>query len=85
MLVNVIFLSAFTFGCNSFRHLIGGKLDCFSCSTSAKARHGLWGKVSTLNGHHQLWAWVSLGSVWVTDLYIRLATAGVFTDPHHIF
>lgn len=85
MLVNVVFLSAFTFGCNSFRHLIGGKLDCFSCSTSAKNRHWLWGKVSILNGRHQLWAWVSLASVWITDLYIRLATAGVFTDPHHIF
>ncbi len=31
MVVNVCFLSAFTFGCNSLRHLVGGRLDCFSC------------------------------------------------------
>ncbi len=85
MVVNVVLLSAFTFGCNSFRHLIGGRLDCFTCSASARARHGAWKKVSVLNGHHQLYAWLSLISVGVTDLYIRLACAGVFTDPHHIF
>ena len=37
MFINVICLSAFTFGCNSWRHIIGGKLNCFSCSPSADA------------------------------------------------
>lgn len=85
MLLNVIFLSAFTFGCNSFRHLIGGKIDCFSCSAAGRTRHKAWQKVSLLNNRHQLWAWVSMFSVWATDLYIRLAAGGVFNDPHHIF
>jgi hypothetical protein len=85
MLLNVVMLSSFTFGCNSFRHLIGGKMNCFDCGTVAKTRHGLWKKVTTLNGNHQLFAWVSMYTVGLTDLYIRLASAGVFTDPHHIF
>jgi hypothetical protein len=85
MIVNVVLLSAFTFGCNSFRHLIGGRLDCFTCTAGARARHKAWQKVSILNGRHQLYAWVSMGTVWLTDLYIRLSSAGVFTDPHHIF
>jgi hypothetical protein len=85
MLVNVILLSGFTFGCNSFRHLIGGRLDCFTCSASARARHGAWQKVSILNRRHANWAWFSLFSVGLTDLYIRLASAGAFTDPHHVF
>jgi hypothetical protein len=85
MIVNVALLSAFTFGCNSFRHLIGGRLDCFTCTAGARARHKAWQKVSILNGRHQLYAWVSMGTVWLTDLYIRLSSAGVFTDPHHIF
>ncbi len=42
MLANVVLLSMFTFGCNSFRHLVGGKLDCFSCSAAARTRHKLW-------------------------------------------
>ena len=74
-------LSLFTFGCNSLRHLVGGKLDCFSCSTSARTRHTLWRGVSVLNGRHMQWAWISLGGVGLTDLYIRLASAGVFSDP----
>src|SRR5581483_7027217 len=31
MVANVILLSGFTLGCNSVRHLVGGRLDCFSC------------------------------------------------------
>ncbi len=50
MFINVICLSAFTFGCNSWRHIIGGKLNCFSCTTAAQTRHTAWKKVSILNG-----------------------------------
>jgi hypothetical protein len=85
MLVNVICLSGFTFGCNSFRHIIGGKMNCFSCSATARTRHKAWQKISILNGHHQFWAWISMFTVGLTDLYIRLAAGGVFNDPHHIF
>ncbi len=81
MLTNVILLAAFTFGCNSVRHLVGGRLDCFTCSAAARTRHRLWRGVSVLNGRHMQWAWISLGWVALTDLYIRLAAAGVFHDP----
>jgi hypothetical protein len=85
MLVNVICLSGFTFGCNSFRHIIGGKMNCFSCSTAAQTRHKAWQKVGILNGHHQFWAWVSMFSVAAVDVYIYLVSSGVFNDPHHVF
>ncbi len=81
LLVNVALLSLFTFGCNSLRHLVGGKLDCFTCSAAARARHKLWRGVSFLNAMHGEWAWLSLGWVVLADLYIRLASAGVFHDP----
>ncbi len=81
MLANVVLISLFTFGCNSVRHLIGGRLDCFTCSARAQTRHKLWRGVSVLNGRHMQWAWFSLGSVAATDLYIRLAASGVFHDP----
>jgi hypothetical protein len=84
MLVNVVLLSMFTFGCNSFRHLVGGRMDCFTCSTSARTRHKLWRGVSRLNGHHMALAWISLATVGLTDLYIRLAASGVFHDPRII-
>ena len=78
MLVNVVLLSGFTFGCNSLRHLAGGHANCLSCS---RTRHRLWTWVTVLNRRHQEWAWVSLVVVGLTDLYIRLAAAGVFHDP----
>ena len=83
LLLNVIFLSCYTFGCHSWRHFIGGGIDCFSCSVMNKTRYGLWKKTTVLNENHQLWAWTSLFGVALTDLYIRLVTSGVLTD--HVF
>ncbi len=81
MVANVLFLSFFTFGCNSLRHLVGGKLDCFTCSAAARTRHRLWRGVNRLNLRHMEWAWISLAVVCLTDLYIRLTANGVFHDP----
>jgi hypothetical protein len=81
LLANVICLSAFTFGCNSARHLVGGKLDCFTCSRGARAQRKAWLAVGRFNVRHMEWAWISLASVAFADLYIRLAASGVFHDP----
>jgi hypothetical protein len=81
LLGNVVLLSAFTFGCNSFRHLVGGQLDCFTCSRAARTRHTLWRGVTVLNLRHREWAWLSLASVALADLYVRLAATGTFDDP----
>ncbi len=80
MAVNVILLSGYTFGCHALRHLAGGSLDCFSCSRGARARFQLWKGVTVLNIRHDRWAWASLFSVWLTDIYIRLLQHGWITD-----
>ena len=78
MMVNVALLSFYTLGCHSLRHLVGGKLDCFSCSPVARFQYGLWSRVTMLNSRHMLWAWLSLVWVAFTDWYIRyLATTGL--------
>ena len=71
MLVNVVFLVAYTFGCHSARHLVGGRLDCFSCDSSATTQHKWWSGVTMLNGRHGMWAWLSLFTVALVDVYIR--------------
>jgi hypothetical protein len=71
MLLNIVLIGFYTFGCHSFRHLVGGKLDCFSCDGIDKHRYGLWSKVTMLNGRHALWAWLSLLTVAGVDVYIR--------------
>jgi hypothetical protein len=83
MLANVALLTGFTFGCNSLRHLAGGRLDCFSCPGNiARARGGYkaWRFVTWFNERHALWAWLSLFSVGFTDLYIRLCAMGIWSD-----
>lgn len=79
LLINVICLSGYTLGCHALRHLVGGRLDCFSCR-GGSTRYRLWRWVSALNRHHSVWAWVSLFTVWATDLYIRLLIMGVIHD-----
>lgn len=80
LLANVILLSNYTLGCHAFRHLIGGRLDCFSCSPASKGQFRLWSWVTGLNERHMLWAWVSLFSVGYADFYVWMVSAGVFTD-----
>lgn len=83
MIANVCLLAGFTFGCNSFRHLVGGRLDCFSCPNNiAKLRPGykLWRFSTYFNENHMQWAWLSLFSVGFTDVYIRLCSLGIWTD-----
>ncbi|HEY4864220.1 MAG TPA: hypothetical protein VIK45_01800 [Candidatus Dormibacteraeota bacterium] len=77
LVVNVVLLSGYTFGCHALRHLVGGSTDCMSCH---RARYRLWKGVTVLNVRHELWAWLSMFSVWGTDVYIRLLIHGVL--PH---
>jgi hypothetical protein len=81
LVVNVTLLSGYSLSCHSLRHLVGGKLDCFSCSRRTQARYGLWKRATWFNLFHQRWAWASLISVGLADLYVRLLAAGVIADP----
>ncbi len=79
-LANILLLSAYTFSCHSWRHLVGGGVDCYSCSLANRTKYGLWQKVSFLNEKHGLWAMMSLVSVAVTDVYVWLVATGRVTD-----
>jgi hypothetical protein len=80
MVVNAALLTAYSFGCHSWRHLIGGRHDCFSCGAGASARYGAWRWSSWLNERHMLFAWCSLVWVAFTDLYIYLLSTGAVRD-----
>jgi hypothetical protein len=80
-LANVVLLSGYTFGCHAFRHLVGGNLDCFSCARGGLLRARLRSGVSRLTVYHAAWAWLSLFSVGLADVFVRLLGAGVIVDP----
>ena len=81
LVANVVLLSLYTFSCHSFRHLVGGNKDCYSCVAGGNARRKTFNAVSVLNGRHSLWAWLSLFMVLFADVYIRMLLAGWFQDP----
>jgi hypothetical protein len=80
MIANCVLLTGYTCGCHSFRHLIGGGVNSFSTATLGALRHRLWKLVTVLNERHMLFAWMSLFSVALTDLYIRSVAVGAITD-----
>ena len=80
LLINIIFLTLYLLSCHSLRHLVGGKLDCFSCTAFNRGRHGAWKKASFLNEHHMLFAWISLITVGFADFYVRMVASRMITD-----
>jgi len=80
LLINPILLATYTFGCHSFRHLVGGRLDCFACDAASQTQFGIWSKVSWLNARHMLFAWLSLVWVAFSDVFIRLCAMGIWHD-----
>ena len=77
MIVNVILLGGYTFGCHSLRHLVGGGVDEMS---KKPLRFRLWKCATCFNRRHMGWAWPSLVWVAFTDFYIRMCAHGVFHD-----
>lgn len=80
LLGNITLLTLYTFSCHSLRHLAGGNLDCFSCARFGGPRYKAWRGLSFLNEHHMLFAWLSLFSVGLADLYVRLVATGTIRD-----
>jgi hypothetical protein len=75
---NVVLLWAYTLSCHSCRHITGGRLKHFS---SHPVRYWIWTRISRLNTRHMQFAWITLGTLMLTDLYIMLVASGAFSDP----
>lgn len=79
LVTNVVLLSCYTLGCHSLRHIVGGFRDRMS---GRPAQEKVYDCVSCLNSRHMKFAWASLFSVGLSDVYIRLCSMGVLTDYH---
>jgi hypothetical protein len=75
--VNAALIWLYTLSCHSCRHLVGGRLRHFS---RHPVRYRLWTLVSRLNRDHPRYAWLSLFSVALADLYVYLLATGTITD-----
>nr|WP_240958941.1 hypothetical protein [Rhodococcus sp. HNM0563] len=77
LLINVILLWGYTVSCHSCRHVTGGRLKHFS---KHPVRYRIWTFVSKLNTRHMQFAWITLGTLMITDFYIMLVASGTISD-----
>lgn len=77
LVINVVLIALYTFSCHSCRHTVGGRLRHFS---KHPVRYKAWTWVSKQNARHAEYAWASLISIWVADLYIFLIANGTIDD-----
>ncbi|MBE2999266.1 hypothetical protein IDM40_11195 [Nocardiopsis sp. HNM0947] len=77
MFVNVLMLWAYTLGCHSCRHVMGGRLKSFG---KHPVRYWLWSRISVLNSRHMLFGWLSIATLMTTDFYVSLMASGTITD-----
>ncbi|WP_207843618.1 hypothetical protein [Williamsia soli] len=78
---NVILLWVYTVSCHSCRHVTGGRLKHFSAHP---IRYRIWTQVSKLNARHMQYAWITLGTLVLTDFYIMMVSSGTISDLRFI-
>lgn len=81
LLVNVILLWGYTLSCHSCRHVTGGRLKSFG---KHPIRYWIWTQISRMNVRHMQFAWVTLGTLVLADLYVWLVSTGTITDLRFI-
>jgi hypothetical protein len=72
-----VLIWAYTLGCHSCRSITGGRLNHFS---KHPVRYWVWSQVSKLNARHGLFAFVSMYSIVIADLYVWLVSSGTIDD-----
>jgi hypothetical protein len=78
--LDTILLSLYVFSCHSLRHILGGKFNTFVSSWWRRLHLPIWSAQSQINAQHWLFAWASLFTVGLCDLYIRLVSMGIIKD-----
>jgi len=77
LVIDLVLLTGYTFGCYSLRHLVGGRLKLLS---ECPLRAWLYTNSYALNRRHTNWAWVSLCVVAFADFYVRMCAMGLIKD-----
>ncbi|KUI35894.1 hypothetical protein AU197_18815 [Mycobacterium sp. IS-1590] len=81
LVTNVVLLWTYTLSCHSCRHVVGGRLKHFS---KHPVRYWMWSQISRMNTRHKTYAWITLGTLMLTDFYIMLVASGAISDLRFI-
>ncbi|MDP7003586.1 MAG: hypothetical protein QGG21_01000 [Candidatus Thalassarchaeaceae archaeon] len=74
LLVNLILLTGYTFGCHAFRHVVGGGAKEWTAAPMSRLKYRLWRFSTLFNENHRDWALYSLFFVMFADFYIYACT-----------
>ena len=44
----------------------------------------MWTQITKLNNRHMLLAWITLGTLVLTDFYVMLVASGAIADPRFV-
>ena len=78
LLLNVIMLAGYTFGCHAFRHLVGGGANHWTGESGPTLRYRMWKMSTWFNERHKEWALYSLLVVMFADFYVYACTDSMF-------
>ena len=81
LVANVVLLWGYTLSCHSCRHLTAGRINNFS---KHPVRYWIWQQLTRMNRYHMKFAWITLASLVLTDLYVALVSSGAITDLRFI-
>ena len=62
LLADSLLLTGYSFSCHSLRHIVGGRIDCFSCSAVEPDPTRRLAEAQRAQARHMAWAWTSLVS-----------------------
>ena len=77
--IEAFLLTMYVTSCHALRHLAGGVLDRWT-TPIARIRGKLFGRISVFNRSHGFWFWTSLIFVFLGDLWVLAAEAGLLSD-----
>ncbi len=78
LLVNLILLTGYTFGCHAFRHVVGGGANEWTTNPMSRLKYRMWRFSTSFNENHRDWALYSLFWVMLADFYIYACTDPMF-------
>ena len=78
LLLNVVMLAGYTFGCHAFRHLVGGGANHWTGESGPTLRYRMWKMSTWFNERHKEWALYSLLVVMFADFYVYACTDAMF-------
>jgi hypothetical protein len=80
LIIDLVLLAGYVLGCHSWRHILGGQLDCFSGCPITEIRHHAYKRQGLLNANHMQLAWASMFWIAGVDFYIKLVSQGIIPD-----